>query len=155
VFWDEAVDDLFVNPRFNQLVQLHGRKQSCFFFFYACSLQYYLSKPLTSLSCSLNEVFPSLKMWYTFACATAKNLTHFIISIAVLENVSPGTGLQKRATFSTLNVGLAGTGNQTRATCVASSGTNRSAIHYAYDSHAFKQVQYNATNLQCLAFVCR
>jgi hypothetical protein len=44
-------------------------------------------------------------------------------------------GLQKRATFSTLNVGLAGTRNRTRATCVASSGTNRSAIHYA--SHRF------------------
>jgi hypothetical protein len=39
-------------------------------------------------------------------------------------------GFQKRATFSTLNVGLAGTGNQTRATCVASSGNNRWAIHY-------------------------
>jgi hypothetical protein len=34
-------------------------------------------------------------------------LTHFIISIAVLENVPPDAGLQKRATFSTLNVGLA------------------------------------------------
>jgi hypothetical protein len=54
-------------------------------------------------------------MWDTFACATAKFLTHFIISIAVPENVPPDTGLQKRATFSTLNVGLAGTGNQTRA----------------------------------------
>jgi hypothetical protein len=31
--------------------------------------------------------------------ATAKFLTHFIISIAVLENVPPGAGLQKRATF--------------------------------------------------------
>jgi hypothetical protein len=49
----------------------------------------------------------------------------------VLENVPPYAGLQKRATFSTLNVGLAGTGNRTRATCVASSGTNHSAIHYA------------------------
>jgi hypothetical protein len=57
-------------------------------------------------------------------------LTHFIISIAVLE-MPPGAGLQKRATFSTLNVGLAGTGNRTWATCVASSGTNRSAIYYA------------------------
>jgi hypothetical protein len=70
-------------------------------------------------------------MWDTFACATANFLTHFIISIAVLENVPPDAELQKKATFSTLNVGLAGTGNQTRATCAASSGTNRSAIHYA------------------------
>jgi hypothetical protein len=38
-----------------------------------------------------------------------KNLTHFIISIAVLEQVPPDAGLQKRATFSTLNPGLAGT----------------------------------------------
>jgi hypothetical protein len=49
-------------------------------------------------------------------------LAHFIISITVLENVPPDAGLQKRATFSTLNVVLAGTGNQTRATCAASSG---------------------------------
>jgi hypothetical protein len=45
---------------------------------------------------------PGLKMWDTFACATAKKLTYFIISIAVLENVPPDTGLQKIATFSTL-----------------------------------------------------
>jgi hypothetical protein len=51
--------------------------------------------------------------------------------MAVLENVPPGAGLQKRATFSTLNVGLAGTGNRARDTFVASSGTNRSAIHFA------------------------
>jgi hypothetical protein len=67
-------------------------------------------------------------VWDTFACATANVLTHSIIPIAVLESVPP----EKRATFSTLNVGLDGTGNQTRATCVASSGTNRSDIHYAY-----------------------
>jgi hypothetical protein len=45
--------------------------------------------------------------------------------------VPPDAGLQKRATFSTLHIGLDGTGNRTLATCVASSGTNRSAIHYA------------------------
>jgi hypothetical protein len=45
-------------------------------------------------------------MWDTFACATANVLTHFIISIAVLENVPPDAGLQKRVTFSTLNVGI-------------------------------------------------
>jgi hypothetical protein len=43
----------------------------------------------------------------TFACATAIFLTHFIISIAVLENVPPDAGLQKGATFFTLNLGLA------------------------------------------------
>jgi hypothetical protein len=49
--------------------------------------------------------------------ATANFLTHFIISIAVLENVPAEAGLQKKANFSTLNVGLARTGNRTRATC--------------------------------------
>jgi hypothetical protein len=76
------------------------------FFFNAFILRYYLSKPLTSLSCSLNAVFPGLKMWDTSPCATVIFLTPFIISIAVLENVPPDAGLQKRATFSTLNVGL-------------------------------------------------
>jgi hypothetical protein len=37
-------------------------------------------------------------------------LTQFIISIAVLENMPSDAGLQKRATFSTLNVGLSGPG---------------------------------------------
>jgi hypothetical protein len=61
-----------------------------------------------------------------------KKITHFIISIAVLDNVPPDAGLQKRATFSTQNVGLAVTGNQTRATCVAGRCPRRSAIHYAF-----------------------
>jgi hypothetical protein len=41
--------------------------------------------------------------------------------------------------FSTLNVGLAGTGNQTQATCLAGSVSRRSAIHYAfgYTPHPF------------------
>jgi hypothetical protein len=39
-------------------------------------------------------------------------------------------GLQKRANFPTLIIGLAGTGDQTRATCVAGSGANHSAIQY-------------------------
>jgi hypothetical protein len=73
----------------------------------------------------------------TFACATAILSTHFIISIAGLENVPPDAGFQKRASFSTLNVGLAGIGNRTRATSVASSGTSRSAIHYAFPLNPF------------------
>jgi hypothetical protein len=56
----------------------------------------------------------------------------FIILIAVLENLPTDAGLHKRATFSTRNVGRARTGNQTRTTCVASSGTNRSTFHYAF-----------------------
>jgi hypothetical protein len=69
----------------------------------------------------------------TCAFVTA-NFNLFIVSIAVLENanVPPDQGLQKRANFSTLIVGLAGTGDQNRATCVAGSGANRSAIHYDY-----------------------
>jgi hypothetical protein len=54
-----------------------------------------------------SDAFPGLKMWVTFACATAKFLTHFIISIAVLENVT------EKSDFSKPNVGLAGTGNRT------------------------------------------
>jgi hypothetical protein len=46
-----------------------------------------------------SDAFQGLKMWVTFACATANFSTHFIISIAVLENVPPDAGLQKRATF--------------------------------------------------------
>jgi hypothetical protein len=38
-----------------------------FLFFNACIICYYLSKPLTSLSCPLNAVFPGHKMWDTFA----------------------------------------------------------------------------------------
>jgi hypothetical protein len=44
----------------------------------------------------------------TFAFTNA-NFNLFIISIAVLENVPPDTGLQKIANFSILIVGLAGT----------------------------------------------
>jgi hypothetical protein len=47
-----------------------------------------------------SDAFPGLKMKVTFACATANFLTHLIISIAVLENVPPDAGLQKRAIFS-------------------------------------------------------
>jgi hypothetical protein len=59
-----------------------------------------------------------------------KVLTYFIISIAVLENV-PLSRVTEKSNFSTLNVGLAGTGNRTRATCMAGSVSRRSAIHYA------------------------
>jgi hypothetical protein len=45
------------------------------------------------------DAFPGLKMWVTFASTTANFLTHFIISIAELENVPPDAGLQNRATF--------------------------------------------------------
>jgi uncharacterized membrane protein YagU involved in acid resistance len=69
----------------------------------------------------LNAVFPGLKMWDTFACATAIYLTHVIVSIAVLENVPLDAGLKKRENISDLNVGLAWNGNRTQATCMSSS----------------------------------
>jgi hypothetical protein len=62
--------------------------------------------------------------------ATAKFLNHFIISIAVLEN-EPISRVTENSNFSTLNVGLAGTGNRTQATCMAGSVSRRSAIYYA------------------------
>jgi hypothetical protein len=46
-----------------------------------------------------SDAFPGLKMWVTFACATANYLTRFIILIAVLENVPPDAEFQKRDTF--------------------------------------------------------
>jgi hypothetical protein len=83
-----------------------------------------------------------LKMWDTFACTTAIFWTHFIISIAVLENVPSDAGLQKRATDYKLNIGLYGTGKQTQGTCVASSGTNHSAIQYASRFGSLQHVSF-------------
>jgi hypothetical protein len=50
----------------------------------------------------------------------------------VLDNLPPDAGLLKRGTFFFFYkiVGLARTGNLTRANCMTGSGTNRSAIHY-------------------------
>jgi hypothetical protein len=45
---------------------------------------------------------------------------------------APGR-MHKRANFSTLIVGLVGTGDQTRAICVAGSGVNHSAILYDFN----------------------
>jgi hypothetical protein len=45
---------------------------------------------------------------------------------------APGRRVTEKCHFSTLNVGLAGTGNQTQATCLAGSFSRRSAIHYAF-----------------------
>jgi hypothetical protein len=114
-------------------------------FLNTCILQYYLSKQLTSFGCSLNAVFLGFKMCDTFACASNIFVTHFIILIAVLENVPPDAGLQKRATFSTLNKGLVSTVNRTRATCMTSSGTDGSAIHYALSLRALKREKTSTT----------
>jgi hypothetical protein len=53
--------------------------------------------------------------------------------------VPPDAGLQQRANFSSLIVGLDGTGDRTWATCEAGSNTNRSAIHYdiRYDTSRY------------------
>jgi hypothetical protein len=123
-----------------------------FGFFNACIHQYYLSKPLTSLSCPLNAVFPGLKMWDTFAfnCFDLKvrpgtgvqphdstdylNLQFFLsnctVQLQCLQR-APRHRVTEKRHFSTLNVGLAGTGNRTQATCLAGSVSRRSAIHYA------------------------
>jgi hypothetical protein len=78
------------------------------------------------------SVSPTSKSQQTLA--TAKFLTHFIISIAVLENVSLSRVTEK-SNFSTLN----GTGNRTRATCMAGSVSRRSAIQYASEAPYFKK----------------
>jgi hypothetical protein len=62
-----------------------------------CDISYRLGR-ITHFGVFSNA-FPGLKMWVTFACTKAIFLAHFIISIAVLENVPPDAGLQKRATF--------------------------------------------------------
>jgi hypothetical protein len=70
-----------------------------FFFLEAfCDISHRLGG-ITPYGGVFSDAFPGLKMWVTFACATAKFLTHFIISIAVLENVPPDAGLHKRATL--------------------------------------------------------
>jgi hypothetical protein len=48
-----------------------------------------------------SEAFPGLKMWDTFACATAIFLTFFVISIAVLKNVPLTQGYRKEPLFHT------------------------------------------------------
>jgi hypothetical protein len=72
-----------------------------------------------------------------------------IISIEVLENVFlPDARLQKRASFSTLIVGPAMTGDRTWTTCVAGSGASRSAaILYNLPHLCFKQYFFHWANV--------
>jgi hypothetical protein len=87
------------------------------------------TEPLTSLGkCPLNAVLhvlcgPVPQHAGTPSLSLLHILNLSIISIAVLEN----TGLQERATFSSLIVRPAGTGDQSKATCVAGRGASRSA----------------------------
>jgi hypothetical protein len=92
----------------------------------ATPLSGFLRQPLST---GFYSVSPTSKSQQTLA--TAKFLTSFIISSAVLENV-PLSRVTEKNNFSTLNVGLAVTKNQTQATCMAGSVSRRSAIHYAY-----------------------
>jgi hypothetical protein len=66
-----------------------------------------------------------------------------IISIALLDKRVPDAGLQKRATFSALNVGPVGTWDRARATCVAGSGSNHSAIYRVLASQATSRLGIN------------
>jgi hypothetical protein len=46
---------------------------------------------------------------------------------------APCCRVTEKSHFSTLNVGLAGTGNRTQATCLEGNVTRRSSIRYAFD----------------------
>jgi hypothetical protein len=65
--------------------------------------------------------------------ATAIFVSNYTVQLQCLQRV-PGHRVTEKCHFSTLNVGLAGTGNQTQATCLAGSVSRRSAIHYNYNS---------------------
>jgi hypothetical protein len=58
-------------------------------------------------------------------------LSNYTVELQCLQR-APGRRVTEKSHFSTLNVGLAGTGNQTQATCLAGSVSRRSAIHYAF-----------------------
>jgi hypothetical protein len=74
-------------------------------------LFFYLQR-ITRAEYRVPLVSPTSKSQQTLA--TAKFLTHFIISIAVLENSNVSLSrVTEKSNFSTLNVGLAGTGNRT------------------------------------------
>jgi hypothetical protein len=65
VFWWKIfgfVHDWNVTVHKNSNCLRKIKRNHIFLFFNACILRFYLSKPLTSLRCSLNAVFPCLKM---------------------------------------------------------------------------------------------
>jgi hypothetical protein len=85
-------------------------------------------------------------------------LTHFIISIAVLENVPPDARLQKRATFSTLNIGLARIKPGLLAWQAAALTAQPSTTSHGYEFQA-AQKTYSAINRndcfpKCGLFFC-
>jgi hypothetical protein len=60
--------------------------------------------------------------------ATANFLSNYTVQLQCLQR-APGRRVTEKSHFSTLNVGLAGTGNRTQATCLASSVSRQSASH--------------------------
>jgi hypothetical protein len=84
---------------------------------------------MTSLKPSLDTLNPGLKMRENL-CFLCGNFLYPTILCS-----GSGARLQNRANFTTLIVGLAWTGDHTRATCVAGSGNNRSAIHFVIGAY--------------------
>jgi hypothetical protein len=73
---------------------------------------------------------PVLKMREHLCFCFCIFLIQLYSAIASACNFPPNAGLEKRANFSTLNIGLSGSGDRTRVTCGAGSGDNCSAINY-------------------------
>jgi hypothetical protein len=68
---------------------------SCIYFFNACIFQNYLSKTLTSLSCSLKKVFPWFKMLEHLCFCYCKFVNLHIISTSVLDYIPQAQGYIK------------------------------------------------------------
>jgi hypothetical protein len=62
--------------------------------------------------------------------ATAIFISNYTVQLQCLQR-APCRRESEKSHFSTLNVGLARTGNRTRATCMAGTVARRSAIHFA------------------------
>jgi hypothetical protein len=73
--------------------------------------------------------------------ATAIFLSNYTVQLQCLQR-APGRRVTEKSPFSTLNVGLAGTGNRIQATCLAGSVSRHSAIHYAYPTLSLKKIKY-------------
>jgi hypothetical protein len=79
---------------------------------------------------SAQTVQPPPKFPQTLAAVKFLLSNYMYSAIAVLATYLPDAGQQKKPNFSALIVGLAW--HQTRATYVARSGANRSAIYYDF-----------------------
>jgi hypothetical protein len=103
------------------------------FFFNACTLRYYLSKPLTGLSCSLNAVFPCLKM-REHLCLRYCNFFNLFYNLncSAWERAPWRRVTEKSHLFHSKRRSGRDRESNTRATRMASSGTNRSTVHFAF-----------------------